>query len=723
MTEKEGMPLTKPLPFKRLTLRGKTILTFCFILAGLTSVVYFASSAILLGSLRRAEEQSAHQSLQGVLNVLAKDQEAFTSRYSDWSAWDDTYTFIKDHDKAYIKSNLVPEQLKNLKVNLALFLNAAGQVVYGTGFDLRTKQVKPLPKGLPPQFTTNLLLDYPLTKGPLTGILQLKEGPMLVTCQPILTSAGQGQPRGVLIFGRYINADTSANLTKLTGFSIEIQPLNQSTLPADYQQARHALSPQKNIFVHPLNETVLVGYLLLMDVYNQPAAILRVELPREIYQQGHRSQQSLMITILLLGLIFGGVSVLLLERFVLARLTQLNQGVSQIRTKRDLSLRLPVAGQDEVANLTQNINEMLKALEKAQWEVSGALEQITQTNQELCLVVEQLQDEILERQRVEVALRQSEEQLREQTRQLEQTLIELRQAQLQLVQSEKMSSLGQLVAGVAHEINNPVNFIYGNLTYATEYVQQLLQLLEVYQHQYPHLTPGMASALEQIDLEFVAVDLPKALASMRVGAERIRDIIKSLRSFSRLDEAEIKSVDIHEGIDSTLLILQSRLKANGNNSGIVVVKNYGQLPQVECYAGQLNQVFMNILTNAIDAIEEARNRRAASKGQANEALAAQIAACLASTITIHTQSSAAGWVTIRISDNGLGMPEAVRKQLFDPFFTTKAVGQGTGLGLSISHQIIVEKHHGTLECYSTLGKGTEFIITIPISLSAKAGKG
>jgi sensor domain CHASE-containing protein len=318
MTEKEGMPLTKPLPFKRLTLRGKTILTFCFILAGLTSVVYFASSAILLGSLRRAEEQSAHQSLQGVLNVLAKDQEAFTSRYSDWSAWDDTYTFIKDHDKAYIKSNLVPEQLKNLKVNLALFLNAAGQVVYGTGFDLRTKQVKPLPKGLPPQFTTNLLLDYPLTKGPLTGILQLKEGPMLVTCQPILTSAGQGQPRGVLIFGRYINADTSANLTKLTGFSIEIQPLNQSTLPADYQQARHALSPQKNIFVHPLNETVLVGYLLLLDVYQQPALILRIELPREIYQQGHRSQQSLMIMILLLGLLFGGVSVLLLERFVLA---------------------------------------------------------------------------------------------------------------------------------------------------------------------------------------------------------------------------------------------------------------------------------------------------------------------------------------------------------------------------------------------------------------------
>ncbi|MEP1061663.1 MULTISPECIES: CHASE4 domain-containing protein [Cyanophyceae] len=716
------MKLTKPFPFKRLTLRGKTILTFCFILTGLTSVVYFASSAILLGSLRRAEEQSAYQSLQGVLNVLAKDQEAFTSRYSDWSAWDDTYTFIEDRNQAYIKSNLVPEQLKNLKVNLALFVNADGQVVYGTGFDLRTKQVKPLPKGLPPQFAANLLLDYPLTKGPLTGIIQLKEGPMLITCQPILTSAGQGQPRGVLIFGRYINADTSANLTKLTRFPISIQPLNQKNLPADYQQARQALSRQNPIFVHPLSETVLVGYLLLLDVYQQPALILRIELPREIYQQGHRSQQSLMIMILLLGLLFGGVSVLLLERFVLARLTHLSQGVSQIRTKRDLALRLPVTGQDEIANLTQNINEMLKTLEKAQWEVSEALKQITQTNQELCLVVAQLQDEILERQRVESALRQSEEQLRAQTQHLEQTLSALQRAQLQLVQSEKMSSLGQLVAGVAHEINNPVNFIYGNLTYATEYAQQLLQLLALYQHQYPHLTPGLQAALEQIDLEFVAVDLPKALASMRVGAERIRDIIKSLRSFSRLDEAELKTVDLHEGIDSTLLILQSRLKANGNNSGIVVVKNYGQLPPVECFAGQLNQVFMNILTNAIDVIEETRTQRATLKGQGNEALAAQIAACLAATITIQTQSSADGWITIRISDNGLGMPEAVRRQLFDPFFTTKAVGQGTGLGLSISHQIIVEKHQGTLECYSTLGKGTEFIITIPSRLSAKAGK-
>jgi len=590
------MGLIEVLPLKRFTLREKTILTFCFILASLTGVVYLASSTILSVSVKTAEEQNTRQSLQGVLNILVKEEEAFASRYGDWSAWDDTYAFIQDRNEEYIKSNLVVEQFASLKVNLVLFLNSTGQLVYGTEVDLKAKQLKPLSPEMRNNLQTDqLLTKQPMTKGPLTGILMLKEGPMLLTSQPILTSARQGTPRGVVIFGRYLNAETSVNLAKLIRSPIEIQPLNQKSLPIADQQARQALSPKNPMLIRPLDENTLAGYLLLTDIHNQPAVVLRLEVPREIYQQGLLSQLYLTIAIILLGLLFGGVMVLLLERFVLSRLTYLSREVNQIQAKRDVSLRLLVSGQDEISILTQNINEMLKTLEKKQWEVSNAFEQVTQTNQEL-----------------------------------EQTLNELKQTQQQLIQSEKMSSLGQLVAGVAHEINNPVNFIYGNINFAIEYVQQLLQLLDVYQQEYPSPTPTLNATLKQIDLEFLVTDLPKTLVPIRHGAERIRDIVKSLRVFSRVDEGEIKTVDIHEGIDSTLLILQSRLKANGSNAGIVVVKDYGQLPPVECYPGQLNQVFMNILANAIDATEEARNHWMSSKQQAIETPTLHLRGCLRS---------------------------------------------------------------------------------------------
>ena len=283
---------------------------------------------------------------------------------------------------------------------------------------------------------------------------------------------------------------------------------------------------------------------------------------------------------------------------------------------------------------------------------------------------------------------------------LEQTLRELQQTQAQVVQSEKMSSLGQLVAGVAHEINNPVNFIYGNLSYAGEYIQDLTRLLKLYQQQFPDLTPEIAAEVEAIDLDFLLADLPKLLASMKVGADRIQKIVLSLRNFSRMDEAEMKAVDIHEGIDSTLMILQNRLKAKSDRPEIAVIKDYGDLPLVECYAGQLNQVFMNLLTNAIDALE-------GDQTQSPEQLqAAKIEIC---TRLLGTQS-----VEIRIADNGSGIAKADQRRLFDPFFTTKPIGQGTGLGLSISYQIVTDRHGGTLRCVSVPGQGTEFVIEIPL---------
>jgi GAF domain-containing protein len=305
-----------------------------------------------------------------------------------------------------------------------------------------------------------------------------------------------------------------------------------------------------------------------------------------------------------------------------------------------------------------------------------------------------------------VAIQQADllAQTRRQSAQIAQNLKDLQQAQAQLIQTEKMSGLGQLVAGIAHEINNPVNFIYGNLNHATDYTDNLLSLLELYQQQYPDSSPEIGKLAEDIDLEFLLEDLPKLLLSMKVGADRIRQIVLSLRNFSRLDESEMKQVDIHDGIDSTLLILQHRLKSNADSANIVLVKEYGNLPLVECYAGQLNQVFMNVIGNAIDAFESDKvlDRKSVIPEIKISTAVGQLHGNVPSAV-------------IRISDSGPGISEAMRQRIFDPFFTTKPVGKGTGLGLSISYQIVVDKHGGVFKCSSQLGKGTEFTIEIPIS--------
>ncbi|MEL6603015.1 MAG: ATP-binding protein [Cyanobacteria bacterium J06614_10] len=305
-------------------------------------------------------------------------------------------------------------------------------------------------------------------------------------------------------------------------------------------------------------------------------------------------------------------------------------------------------------------------------------------------------------------LQHSFEALEESNQQLNTALAQVKASQVQMIQSEKMSALGELVAGIAHEINNPVNFIHGNIGHINRYTQELLELVGAYQKHYAQPHPDISTLLEDIEFDFLSEDLAKLMASMKVGTQRIRQIVLSLRNFSRLDEADFKAVDLHEGLDSSLLMLQHRLKGKtrtiADGKGIEVVKDYGQLSPIDCYAGQLNQVFVNLMSNAIDALE-AVDTLDVNKPEAQTQ---------PPTLWISTWVVDDEWVQIAIADNGSGMTAGVRDRIFDPFFTTKPVGKGTGLGLSISYQIITEKHHGTILCDSTLGEGTKFVIKLPI---------
>ncbi|TAE59034.1 MAG: DUF3365 domain-containing protein [Nostocales cyanobacterium] len=365
------------------------------------------------------------------------------------------------------------------------------------------------------------------------------------------------------------------------------------------------------------------------------------------------------LTIVLIALIY-----LLFDKLVGKRIYQFSQAMNQAALNPGVTVRIRDRGKDELGMMAKVFNKMADSLDDA---------------------YNNLEHKVAQR-----------------TAEIEKTLQELKITQSQLIQAEKMSSLGQLVAGIAHEINNPLSFISGNINHAEKYTQELLQLIALYQLVYPQPDNKIQNHINNIDLEFISKDLPNLLKSMKIGSDRIDKIVVNLRNFSRLDQAEMKFVDIHEGIDSTLVILQHRLKSNSDHPEITILKNYSQLPLIECNPGLLNQVFMNIISNGIDAlITSAENNQ-------NSQFIPEI---IIETTLINSQL-----IQVSITDNGTGITEQVKSQIFNPFFTTKPIGKGTGLGLSISYKIIVERHQGTIHCDSEIGKGTKFIIQLPLRI-------
>ncbi len=368
------------------------------------------------------------------------------------------------------------------------------------------------------------------------------------------------------------------------------------------------------------------------------------------------------------------------------------------------------------------IDYVPKQLSSEQIQALEALARQVVSQLEMRLTVQRIEEEMAKNEASKVALQQLNGRLEERNKtisqknqQLEHTLRQLRLAQSQLVQNEKMASLGQMVAGIAHEINNPVNFITGNVDPAKQYASELLELVKLYQAEYVAPSRTIQALAEKIELEFLAEDFPHLLSSMQTGSRRIADIVKALRTFSRLDETGRKPADLQAGLESALMILQHRLKVQSDRPEIEVIKRIAALPLVTCCAGLLNQVLMNILVNAIDALED--YYRHEQSCQPSQVLDSQnnLASAWTPKITITTELASRQAVVITIADNGPGIHPAIKNKVFDPFFTTKPVGKGTGLGLSTSHTIVTEQHQGRLECFSEPGQGAQFVITLPLA--------
>ncbi|TAG94059.1 MAG: PAS domain S-box protein [Oscillatoriales cyanobacterium] len=344
-------------------LRRKTLSIVGITIAGLTGILYATSSSILLGSLLKAEEQEATQVVKGMLNVFTQNADDFNSRFADWSAWDDAYAFIQNRNKEFIDSNLVPEGLANVRANIAVFVNTSGKIVYGTGLDRQTLKLTPIPEALKQHISLkDRILQHPNPESSLAGIMLLPSGPVLISSRPIVTTKSTGPIRGTLVFGRNLDAAGIEKLSKTTRLPLIVHSINEPNLPADFQKVRQKLSTKKPIFVRVLSEDAIAGYALVNDIYNQPALLLRVDIPRETYRQGQISLLYLLVSVGLAGIGFIGCTLLLLEHLVLFRLSGLAKGVNRVSASQDLSVRLPVTGEDELSDLAHNINGMLSAI-------------------------------------------------------------------------------------------------------------------------------------------------------------------------------------------------------------------------------------------------------------------------------------------------------------------------------------------------------------------------
>jgi len=677
------------------------IFTFCASLLPVIFLLTLASRFVNepLAELEKTRLDDQVLAFRGYMAATEKGLENLTANDSNWSNF---LQAVQRDDRAWIKKEVsesisLSANIKDLKI-----INSNNEVLDKSGIALDIPSVQAHIKRLQAENK----LSYELID---TG----KQGLILLAVAPIHQSDGTGKSPGTLVLGQLINQTWLNNFlnysqptTKVQVWSLQGKLIvangnhvHPSTWEQTYLISQVLPTIRQGKSIYRIEDNVLNTIYAPITSREQIIAIAKIQIVSKYFRQASVALQRLIWIGLILAVLLTVVMATLLAKQIGQPINQLAKR-SQTLAAGDLTTPIPgVNSGGEIGQLANAYQEMANALKTL---INNLEQRVVKRTQELEIARQTLEQRVEERteelkqknQELEGAyelLQQLNRDVTTKANELSAALSNLRVTQAQLIQTEKMSSLGNVIAGIAHEINNPINFIHGNITYVNDYVQDLLTLIQYYQQRYSK--EEIEIYTQEIDLDFLQTDLAKILLSMKTGTERIRQVVLSLRNFSRHDESEMKIVDIHEGINSTLVLIQHRLKFN--NINIEIIKEYSSLPEIECYPQQLNQVFMHVLNNAIDALENTHNRSDQE-------------------IMIITSIHQLEQIQIKFIDNGCGIAENIIPKVFDPFFTTKDIGKGTGLGLAVAYQIL-QKHHGSIRIISTLGQGCEVIIELPKS--------
>lgn len=650
--------------YSQFSLRTQIIIPFLSVCLGLWILGTIGLGYLFTDRLEKSNAENLEKQTVDVLRKMEKEMQFLNLQARLLVQNEQIITSVEEENNSVLLKSLLPLRF-TLELDLVKIVDRQGNELVSLGEDSLKQQILS---------DREILLKYYLTGIYFSSILILKNDESLfVSVAPLKV---QDNLIGAVVLGVKLSDRLLQQIQSGSEDNIAVfynGKLISSTLPAakniSWQPPQAKALPQA---IDIGLKTYLAKTIVVSGLDTSALELVLLESTDDL----ENLKRNLWITVGLFSLVGGAIAIIvgtLVTRFISDRI-QILTHYTQKLAHGEFSDNIELDGNDEVKTLADGFNFMIEQL------------------------------------------RVRDRQINQQMQELEKTLKKLQETQSHLIHTEKMSSLGLMVAGVAHEINNPLSFIKGNIHHAKDYITDLLELVNLIKEKYDRFDSEIADKINEIDLDFLSEDLPHICKSIEDGADRIKQIVLSLRNFSHLDESQIKQVDIHAGIESTLVLLTNRLNAK-NCQEILLIKNYGKLPLVECYASQLNQVFLNILVNAIDALNSSHISAARSERQITITTEIKFASNLPEDATNNPENLSklnATSVLISISDNGCGIPDQIKSKIFDPFFTTKPVGKGTGLGLSISYQIIVEKHQGKLECFSEPGSGTTFQIEIPI---------